>query len=260
MAAAHQLSLMDCMVSQRKKEQPLIGVVIIGTADPQIQQMTAMLYQQMLQTASTWVAQLGIAKTKIRLISGGAALSDHLAVDLFLQSEAKEVPESDRYAGLTLFLPCRFDLEKQQYEDNGLRGYRTWQKNPGQLANVYHRRFSQMLGGCRNTLQEISMVATAHADKAKLDSTKFGFHARNSAVAGMADYMLAFTWQVTKEPVEGGTSDTWKKAAARARKREHICLWDLLPEKKKNKRDRSPPPPSTKTAEGQKLKKSKIVE
>ena len=62
------------------------------------------------------------------LVSGGAAWSDHVAVELFL---------SDEYDGLTLHMPCKW-IRKEHYDN----GSYSWQTNPGKLANSCHRKFS----------------------------------------------------------------------------------------------------------------------
>jgi hypothetical protein len=139
---------------------------------------------------------LDFLKTKVpadaRLVSGGAALADHLAVDLFLSGHVQK---------LKIYAPCPWDGES--FIDTGDRDWRT---NPGGLANYYHRKFSKSTG--KDSLNEINQAI----EKGAVFNCKYsGFHTRNTQIA-RADKLIALTFGSGDEPDDGGTLDTWKKA------------------------------------------------
>lgn len=211
---------------------PLSGpllVAIIGTAGRKEDavKMTKAVFDGMVREArrvlhEEWKLEPG----QVRLVSGGAAWADHVAVTLWLQqqTDADALP----YAGLQLYLPTTFESNGQlsRATDNGSHD---WRANPGQLMNYQHMQFSQKLG--RNTLYEIEQ---ARAFGATL-TTGNGFMARNKQVAALTDRVIAFTWgESTTQPKDGGTLHTWN-ACTRATVKLHIPLSGLG-------RGRSPPP------------------
>jgi len=117
---------------------------------------------------------------------------------------------------LTLYLPCKFSLATNQYEDNGDN---SWVTNPGRSANRYHREFSKKVE--RNTLSEIS---NALAVGAKIGCDAGGFHKRNTLVS-QVDFLIAFTWSDGDVPKDGGTANTWKKCRSR---KLHIPLSSVI--------------------------------
>lgn len=129
------------------------------------------------------------------MVSGGAAWSDHVAVQLFLNH-----PESK----LTLCLPCEWDTKLGQHIDTGKKD---WRVNPGQLANRYHLEFSKDI-----KQSSLAMITKAIALGAVIKAHK-GFHARNLQV-GKSDYLIAFSYSTTTEPTDGGTLHTWKHSRA----------------------------------------------
>lgn len=136
------------------------------------------------------------------LISGGAALSDHIAVDLFLKGEVNR---------LMLYLPCKWDEKKCQFID---LGEDDWIKNPGKLANQRHRSFSKQLH--RNTLHDIQMAI----DKGATVIIGEGFHKRNLELAKDAQALIAFTF--TSE-MSSGTKFTWNASKLDSQlKRHHL--------------------------------------
>jgi hypothetical protein len=145
----------------------------------------------------------------IKLVSGGAALADHVAVSLFIENQGFE--------GLTLHLPTKWESNLMRYYDSGEKDFRS---NPGRTANKFHEKFSKLIG-----IQSLEEV-----EKARLLGAQFhiwnGFHARNTKVA-KCDLMIAFTWSKTDiPPHSGGTIDTWNKSDAKMK--VHIPLWNLL--------------------------------
>jgi hypothetical protein len=124
------------------------------------------------------------------LVSGGAAWSDHVAVDLYL---------SRVVSGLTLYLPCGYD--GSQYISNRIR-------DTGSIANYYHGLFSQKMG--KNTLLELQEARDMGAELIVIPG---GFFARNLEV-GKVDLLIAFTWGEGSEPKDGGTAHTWAHSTA----------------------------------------------
>lgn len=178
-------------------------VSIIGTAGrgDYGKMMTSALYTKMIEKSKAILDEWKIGQ--ISLVSGGAAWSDHVAVQLFLEGYVKK---------LTLHLPCEFKDGKY---------FETWDnwQNPGKSANTYHTRFSDKLK--RNTLEEIQKAidlgATVVVHK--------GFYARNSKVA-LSSYLIAFSWSEGNTPTDGGTLDTWNKS--KSKNKRHVSLQSLV--------------------------------
>jgi hypothetical protein len=143
-------------------------------------------YKSMIANAQKTYQTLG----KPPIISGGASLSDHMAVHIFLMAPFSwEV-------NLTLYLPAKWDHEKCQYEET----------SEGKSSNRYHRRFSKMVG--INSLRELDHVIQC---KGVTTIVKPGFKNRNTLIAEKCAYMLAFTHYSLTIPDTPGTLDTWNK-------------------------------------------------
>jgi len=156
-----------------------LRIAIIGTAGrDKTKPLNKNLYFKM---ALRMVEELSIFCDDIILVSGGAALADHLAVTLFLGGYV---------AGLELCLPCEFKNGK--YADNGSKD---WRVNPGYVSNLYHKKFSEALNA--NTLDEIQQAIT----KGAVVKVGKGFHDRNCDIT-KCDRMFAFTWG-KDGPVDG---------------------------------------------------------
>jgi len=120
-------------------------------------------------------------KTGVTLVSGGAALSDHIAVDLFLEGSVRD---------LVLYLPCPWNEKQCEFVHN----------EAGRLANALHKTFSSQIG--RNSLRDIQLAI----DKGCTVVVGQGFHSRNTLLANNADAMIAFTFDKTMTP---GTKHVW---------------------------------------------------
>lgn len=185
-------------------------VAIIGTAGrDEHQPMSKDMFLKMVDAARQQIEEKWQLKpSQVRLVSGGAAWSDHIAVELFLKHE---------YAQLELNLPCRW----QEKSDDGLgpcyvdNGQYSWKTNPGHMSNHYHQECSKSLG--YSTLQEIQDAM----DKGAMTHVYAGFHARNRKIA-RAKYMVAFSWASEPSCLSGGTKYTWN--ASRALHRHHVSL------------------------------------
>lgn len=124
------------------------------------------------------------------IVSGGAAMIDHVAVRLFLDG---------RISDLELYLPCEFRDGK--YVDTGF-------KSPGSIANYYHNKFCESTG--INSLDEIMDAINFGA---KVSVISGGFHARNISV-GKSDAIIAYTFGEGNYPADGGTKHCWDNSKA----------------------------------------------
>lgn len=131
------------------------------------------------------------------ICSGGAAYSDSLAVELFCGQKTTGIKE------LYLYLPCKFDLEKGRYVDNGERSFI---KNPGGISNYYHDKYNKFLGR-KNSLTCIQKAIKNGA----IVEIGNGFFHRNTSIALKSDILLAITFGDKEFLKDGGTSDTMKK-------------------------------------------------
>jgi hypothetical protein len=131
-----------------------------------------------------------------KLVSGGAAWADHVAVKLFLD---KKIPK------LKLCFPCEW--EHGSFKNLG----ENTKFNPGKTANYYHNKF-------KNTtfINSLSEIQTAILEGAEYYAFK-GFHARNAIVA-KSDFLLAMTFGNKHEVKDGGTAHTVQCYLNRVRK------------------------------------------
>ncbi len=136
--------------------------------------------------------------------SGGASFADHIAVLFYL---------ADQISTLYIYAPCNWDFDKKEFYDNGMYDWRT---NPGRTANMYHRKFSNVIG--RNSLFDIDNAVKKGAKYI----VKNGFHDRNSEIA-KCDILIAYSFGID-EPNDGGTLDTWRKCGG---KKIHISINNL---------------------------------
>ena len=148
--------------------------------------------------------ELGLGRSTVDLISGGAAYAVHVAVTLFLNREVNS---------LHLALPCAWDVEKQTYRDSGVFDWRT---NPGGTSNHLHRAFSaKVYPSIHNaSLNEIDLAIGLGAST----GTGNGFFDRNLYIANQADVVIAFTFGNGAVLKDGGTADTVGKYEASCKK------------------------------------------
>ncbi|MCK4883680.1 MAG: hypothetical protein KAS30_02300 [Candidatus Diapherotrites archaeon] len=139
----------------------------------------------------------------VKLVSGGAALSDHIAVELFLSGFVKK---------LTLYFPCKWNEKKCEFMDKGPDNWRT---NPGKLANSLHHEFGKRLK--KNSLYEIQMAIDKGADIV----IGKGFYARNLQIAATSKGLIAFTFDKKMTP---GTSHTWKACKIDEQLKKHYII------------------------------------
>jgi len=152
----------------------------------------------------------------IHLVSGGAAAADHVAVCLYLMHHAK-------LAGLTVYMPCPFDTNS-----DCASGYSSTANEMNRLHLAFTNDCCAAIAEDDKTLTySMSDISLASRLGAKLDHSRSGFLARNSAIAD-CDYLLAFTWGKGSTPKPGGTLDTWRKCATNKKAIQlHVSLQDL---------------------------------
>jgi predicted NAD-dependent protein-ADP-ribosyltransferase YbiA (DUF1768 family) len=162
----------------------VIRIAIIGTAGrgQYASVMTKDLFEKMVSKAEAILLErFSDPENELIFVSGGAAWSDHVAVALAKKIQAR----------LTLYLPC--PLVNGRFE--GLAS-----------ANTYHEQFSAKMGF--NSLEQLQTHCALPSTTVHVYN---GFHERNRAIAAHCDFMIAFSWSNTDEPVEGGTLYTWSR-------------------------------------------------
>jgi len=133
-----------------------------------------------------------------RLVSGGAAWSDHVAVELHKEG-----------------IPLRIHIPKEGTRAAGTTRY-------------YHEKFARIRGlDPLVTLTEVNNVKDVVYYEGPGSSP---FFTSNSVVAKEADYLLAFTMDLPGK-VSGGTGDTWKKFLSKggkySKRATHVSLLNL---------------------------------
>jgi len=190
-----------------------LTIGIIGTAgrDPRFRwRMTRALYLRMYNHARVLTEELAEEYEWLRVVSGGAAWSDHLAVNLFLKEHAEE---------LLLHLPSEF----------GPHGFRPVPEAPdtrkaANAANRYHSMFSAAIR--HDSLGDIQQALEFEGAESTVSA---GFHARNRRIAQDAQILIAYTWGEQDFPTDGGTRHTWTCSKLPEERKIHVCLADLDP-------------------------------
>lgn len=167
-------------------------VAIIGTAGRHNQhlRLSADIFERMCRRAAELVTPGD------DLQSGGAAWADHVAVVLFLAGRAR---------GLTLHLPCEFDLRSARFVEVSRDRF-----DCGRIANHYHDLFAARTGW-----RPMVMIAEAARMGAKIVVVP-GFKDRNIPV-GDCDRLIAFTFGRGSFPEDGGTRHCWNNSTASQR-------------------------------------------
>jgi hypothetical protein len=172
-----------------------VTLAVIGTAGrgADADRLNRERYDFMVRGAKGMIAALEKAGRPVEgLVSGGAAYADHVAVTLFLEGV---VPR------LTLHLPCPFASSADGFEDLG--AHLDWKTNPGRVANLYHRKFTERTG-----ISSLAEIAAAIERGAEVNSGG-GMFGRNGRVA-RAGAALALTFGVGRVLNDGGTAHTMK--------------------------------------------------
>lgn len=171
-----------------------MNIAIIGTAGRKddAERLNARVFQAMLVDAKERVETLAEEyREDVALVSGGAAVADHIAVRLFLDKAVEK---------LYLFLPAPFNGDLKQF-DCAFEAGRTSHYYHQKMKRWYHPRSSN-----RELAQAIVAEGCSVATNLK------GFKARNLQVAKNADVVLAYTFGEGEAPKDGGTFHTWSNA------------------------------------------------
>ena len=194
-----------------KDETNVTYIGIIGTAGrTRDQRFSPTIFREMVKKAKKIIVDdLKLDPKAVHLVSGGAAVSDHVAVKLYKEND---------FAGLTEYLPCKW--ENGAHRDNNSN---YWRDNPGKNANKYHKTFSEWAGF--DSLAELDSIKDD--EKVTFDTTSLGFFSRNTKIAKAVSVLIAFTWDRRERDISGGTRDTWKKAEKYKIRRIHVCIEEL---------------------------------
>jgi hypothetical protein len=181
--------------------------------------LSSELFEKMVTEAhriitETWALDLNV----VRLVSGGAAWSDHVAVELFNRHNTSSQIK------LALLMPCEWSNTTGRFVEAESKS-KDWRENPARLANSYHEKFSRVRDGtAMGSRHELRAACGAGA---WANARYRGFHSRNTAIAEGAQYALAFSWYDEVEPSgRGGTADTWSKLKADCT-RHHVRMVEL---------------------------------
>lgn len=196
--------------ASKKPTRVTTTISIVGTSGRHnlsgyCKEMTPVLFDKMWTTARELVYYHGTPPhdwgnvSNVHLVSGGAAWSDHVAVETFLTR--------NDYHGLTLHMPCRWIPTEQggpKFDDKC---------KTGQLANKLHAQFKRQTG-----INSLARIDEARRCGAVIVDHYRGFHQRNSAVA-QCDVLIAFSFDDCKYPRSSpGTCDTWRKCKPETKK------------------------------------------
>ena len=182
---------------------PIRSLAVVGSAgrNEDAPLVTPERYSAMAAALRALIAEIGTVE---RLVSGGAAFADHLAVGLFLRGE---VPK------LQLHLPAIFSLSAECFVEPE-------RKSRGAICNHWHRSFSARCGG--NSLAALCRAIESPGAEQKVH---FGFSTRNAAVAADADALVAFSFGKGAEVKSSwGTAETVRMALERNIQTWHIDL------------------------------------
>lgn len=154
----------------KNQKEVTIGIIgMSGRDDDKI--LTKRLYNKMVEKTKDIISDYNV----IKLISGGSSWCDHIAIDV---GKDENIPT-------TLFLPCNYDIIKQEYSDDTYFGKR---------LNYLHYKFAKVIK--KPTLKEIGSCNLIFCKN---------FYERNTMIAKNADVLIAFG----KEKLTKGTKTTF---------------------------------------------------
>ena len=134
------------------------------------------------------------------LVSGGAAFSDHIAVDLFYDYLSKSVKKTNLQ--LLIYYPTKlFDLTSKI----------------GKTLVYYHKYFSKLVYQDENaTIKDIVYLVNSYPNQVSLSEESVssgysGFFSRNKKIANNSDYLLVFSYfDANGNCLTSGTASTIK--------------------------------------------------
>lgn len=179
-------------------------ISIIGTAGrSKTDFLTKDIYKKMVKKTKEIIEKVfNKDPENVFLVSGGAAWSDHIVINLYLENYITTG---------RLYLPAEWDFNNKRYLEVDKYNY-------GKHSNYYHKLFSKEVG--KNTLEELDFSIKKGLE---IDIQNLGFKNRNLKIAE-SDYLIAFSWGKTY-PSSPGTLDTWNKS--KSTNKIHVSLHDL---------------------------------
>lgn len=192
------------------------NIIITGTLGQQGSMMNRGVrdYEIMLEDAATRIED---PLEQTCLISGGGAWSEHLAVSLFLQGNAKQ---------LTLYLPSPLLSQSRFWEDK--------YDNSGKYMNFYHWKFSSQVfyehPDKSGPLESITQLLKAQLKGSNIHVERKGLEARNAKIceAG-ADLLIIYGWSKSK-PTDPHLLAIWNQH--HNAERIHVDMNKLLKQRK----------------------------
>lgn len=170
---------------------------IIGTAGRSKENpLTLENYEKMIEKAKEFINEKVQDIDEVCFISGGAAWSDHIAVELYLDKDFLK----EKRKNIHLYFPCEWDEKQKMFLDNGKFSFK---ENPGKTANYYHQKFSKIIG--KNSFLELDQIQKFSSQ------VVFGFFERNTEIAKNSEILIAFSQSDQLSP---GTLDTWNKSTS----------------------------------------------
>ena len=165
------------------EDNPILGIIGTAGRGTDFKRLDKPVWYKVKRKVMQFIEDFGITK----VASGGAAFADHLAVELYLTDKAPQV------SSLDLYLPCKFDMDKCQFDQS---------EKDGRTSNFYHRQFSDKMG--RNSLSYIREAIIKGASV----TVGNGFFDRNIMVAKNVDIMLSLTFGEGEILKDSGTAHT----------------------------------------------------
>jgi hypothetical protein len=192
---------MDLFEPSFVPERKTLG--IIGTAGRGADgtKLTEEHFRFMCETARVLIRNHEIS----RLVSGGAAWADHVAIEVY-QTRLNTGLFDLKY--LSLHLPAPWDAENMRFSEN------VPDNDAGKISNYYHDKFSKKRGSSSfEDLDDVILSAErknhGEVPSGITRSISASFKGRNCLVASEAQILLAFTFGRGQVLKDGGTKMTW---------------------------------------------------
>jgi len=176
---------------------------IVGSSGKNGGKINFSMYHKMQRLAMHNISTLAKG-ADVTLVSGGAALADHIAIDLFLEGKVSK---------LILYFPCQWNEKKCEFSAVSSK---TNKGEVGHFANKLHKNFSAQVGN-KNSLKDIQDAI----DKGAQVIIGNGFYGRNTLLAQNVNAMIAFTFEKKMTP---GTQHVWNQCAIDPSQKVHLLI------------------------------------
>jgi hypothetical protein len=182
-------------------ERKTLGIIGTAGRGTDGRKLTADHFRFMCKTATLLIQNHKIS----RLVSGGAAWADHVAVEIY-QTRLNEGLFDLKY--LSLHFPAPWDGERMRFSEN------VPDNDAGGISNYYHNKFSKVRGSSSfedldDMVRSASCESRGEPPSGVSMSVSMSFIGRNQLVASEADILLAFTFGRGAVLKDGGTKKTW---------------------------------------------------